>query len=419
MELRSSKVDAKSEIAKYSTVQLISSLLFLVLLGLITRNYAVEKIGLFFFMTACSYLLVQFPSGYGKAIQKRISERNGAYIAYYVLSMASLTSFGFLLTSLATVLQFTIIPFTIGDIIITTEIVWAIVLGTVGMGGRVLSSNFFSGLTKFFTGELYYLLINRIFVLILVYWLVTYYSISIISLFIIIRLLEGVRQFIVPLYAARLSDYREIIPSREQIAEVNQFAKWSIPVDILNDFYHRTDTVFIAYFLTAAIVGYYESSLRIVTLAGVITSGVRKVITVKVSGFNEEGIDYTELVQKTLVAVIGIMGILLVIVIIFGRNILGFVYGASYTTDTAFLLAVGLMIQQGLLSVRTVFESVFNGLDMPKFNFKVTAGTIAVNLAFAPILIIKLGAVGMVLATIIADTTRAAVFYYFYRKKTK
>jgi len=142
VELRSSKVDAKSEIAKYSTVQLISSLLFLVLLGLITRNYVVEKIGLFFFMTACSYLLVQVPSGYGKAIQKRISERNGAYIAYYVLSMGSLAMFGILLMSLATVFQFTIIPFTIGDITITTEIVWAIVLGTVGMGGTSFLKQF-------------------------------------------------------------------------------------------------------------------------------------------------------------------------------------------------------------------------------------------------------------------------------------
>lgn len=417
MELKSSNIDLKLELFKYSSLRLIAGLFFLVFVGILTRQYTTAEVGLFFFMTAMSYLFTQLAAGYSKAIQKRMSENNGKYTSYYVVLVGFLLAITLGLGAIAVILQLTVIPFNIGEIVVTTTVVWAILLGSLGLGSGVSARNYFSGITRFALGEIYYIGFNVLGGIVLVVLLLRYTDPSIIQLFITFRLLGLITFAFAGIHGYLESEYVQLRPTREQIHDINSFAKWSIPTDILNDFYHRIDTILLAFFLTATIVSFYESSVRITTLAFVLPAGIKQVLTVKVSGYNEEKADYTSIVRQTVLLTIGVMSVLLVVVVAFGEEILLFAFGPAYTETAAVLIFTALMGQMVVQAIRMTYESVFNGLDMPDFNLKVTAATVFINLLFAPWFILTFGGVGMVLSTIVAESSRTGVFYYFYRKK--
>jgi O-antigen/teichoic acid export membrane protein len=313
------------------------------------------------------------------------------------------------------VLQITILPFSISDLQITSAVTVAILLGTLGKGAAISSKNYFAGISRFSTGELYYIFFKRGLPLIFIYYFVTYspHTPSIITLFIYIQLTGLLVYLIAPIYGFFTSQTYQLLPPKKQIHSVNKFAIWSIPNDILNDFYHRIDTILLAFFLSATVVGFYESSVRLTAFLFILPASVKSILTVKISGYATEGKDFRKPLKQTTILVTTFLSIGFITTVLFGKQILTTTLGPQYAP--AYYIFVALTFQQLIQSLRIILESTFNGLDYPDKNTKITAITILLNLFLAPFFILTFGGVGMVFSTILAEASRTLVFYYYYK----
>jgi O-antigen/teichoic acid export membrane protein len=203
-------------------------------------------------------------------------------------------------------------------------------------------------------------------------------------------------------------------PTRRALSSLWEFAKYSIPTSFIGKTYERLDTLLLGMLIGTAVVGDYEVAFKLTVPAMFLSSVVISGLLPKISHRVSKGEDVTRDVNNTL----GYISIVSV-PIFFGalalpETLIVTAYSAKYSGAKLFL--VGLAFYQILKSQTGVYVETVGGLDRPELNLKIGAATLALNVVLGVALIFAIGGLGVVVATIVAESFRWLTTYLVARR---
>lgn len=209
----------------------------------------------------------------------------------------------------------------------------------------------------------------------------------------------------IAIYSVRISLK---IPSRDILNSIWNYAKYSVPGAVVSTAYSRLDLLLIGFILTTGAAGQYEVAYKLTKPAILVSTVVAPALFPKISNLHsrDEAIG-TEISNALSFASI------LAIPIFFGalaipESLIITIYGGEYR-DAAVLL-VGLALYQVFSTQVRMYARTIGGIDKPALNLRLSAITLAINIVIGVTLIFEYGALGVVVATILAEFTR----YVFY-----
>lgn len=208
----------------------------------------------------------------------------------------------------------------------------------------------------------------------------------------------------VALYFLRV---RPTVPSRATLAALWAYARYSTVAAFVGKAYDRFDVLLLGTLLTAGAVGDYEVAFKLTIpatfLAGVIGSG----LTPKVSNRHSKGQgvahDMTNAVSYASILSIPLFFGALAI----PEPLIVTAYGRKYAGAAAFL--VGLALYQLVHTQTLMYQHALSGLDLPEVRMRVNALTLGFNVIAGVALLTYVGAIGVVVATVFAETVRYLV----------
>lgn len=384
---------------------IISNLAFVVVLS---RFLPIEEVGLYFFYLAAAYVLFQPLKGIGTAVRKRVSSINSGREEYLVGSIALIIpalviSLG--ITIAVALLVRSYIPFEI-----TTLGLLGLVVCVTGDGVRSVGYQYLSGCGQPARASQLRNYVSNILKLGGTVLVLSYFPTFESALF-----TQGVTYGVIGIgcwYIAPSSESGEkklvSRPSYEQIRELFDFSKWSVPNMLLNDFYHRFDTLVLGVMVGSVAISYYDAPVRLSSLGGVVGWAIAGTVNVKLSGLYENEEEFILLAKKAVAGSTLLAYPVLIIAIVFPELILEVAFGEEYIPAKWFL--IGLCVQQLLNLSRSPLEAVFNAVDSPNRITKASITSVVINGVTAIPLVLALGGVGVVVSSIISDTARLLVF---------
>ncbi len=195
---------------------------------------------------------------------------------------------------------------------------------------------------------------------------------------------------------------RPAVPSRAFLRSLADYARYSIPTTMLGTTYDRLDVLLLGFLLTPASAGFYEVAWKLTLPAVFVADVAGRGLMATVSARRGRG----ERVGRDVSNTVAYAGVLAV-PIFFGslalsKSLVVTVYGPDF--QSAAHLLVGLA---GYRVVRTqsgpLLQAV-NGLDRPEVAMRLSAIALAVNLVLGVVLTLRFGPIGVVVATIVAET---------------
>lgn len=215
------------------------------------------------------------------------------------------------------------------------------------------------------------------------------------------------------IYILSLSPNEFKYPKKEVIIEILSFSKWSLPTAILNDFYHRWDTILLGFMVGYLALGYYDSSLRIAFLATVLGVGISKTSNVKISGLFEMDKNIMNISKQTIIASTFLVMPMLLIIYFNSEFILSNLYGSEYIAAKWYL--IGITVIQIFQCYRMQFESIFNSIDNPKITTKISGISVIFNVLTAPLFVILFGGMGVIYSTLLSEIIRILAYEYKFK----
>lgn len=205
----------------------------------------------------------------------------------------------------------------------------------------------------------------------------------------------------VALYFLRVRPAR---PTRETIQSLWSYARYSIPGGLVGKAYDRLDTILIGTILTTGAVGQYEVAYRLSLPATFVTGVVVSGLMPQVSNLHSRG----EPVGTEVTNALSYVSILS-IPIFFGAlaipdALVVTAYGPQY--EAAGALLAGIALYHAVASQSGALVQTLGGLDRPDTVFRIKAATLLLNVVVGAVLVIEVGVLGAVIASILAETTR-------------
>lgn len=199
------------------------------------------------------------------------------------------------------------------------------------------------------------------------------------------------------------------LPSRETIRSIWEFGKYSVPANFVGKAYDRFDILLLGFIAAPTAAGLYESAYKITMPAMFISGLAGSGLMVKISDLASRGEPISEDITNTLAFVSN-----LAIPIFFGAlampsSIIVTAYGSEF--KTAAWLLVGLALYRVIQTQTDALVGILNGLDRPDIQMQVSAITLVCNLILGVGLFYLMGPLGVVLATVIAESIRYTIFY--------
>lgn len=200
------------------------------------------------------------------------------------------------------------------------------------------------------------------------------------------------------------------LPRREDLRSLWDFARYSIPGMLVGQTYRRFDLFLLGAILTTGTVGHYEVAYKLTLPATFLPTVVSSTLMPKVSGLASTGRDVT----ADVVNAASYTG-LLAVPIFFGALALAeplvvTVYGPPYRQAAPML--VGLALYQVLRSQVFVWSSTLSGIDRPDLGLRIGVGVLVFNVVLGIALIYEIGAIGVVIATVVAEFLRYVLLVY-------
>jgi O-antigen/teichoic acid export membrane protein len=205
----------------------------------------------------------------------------------------------------------------------------------------------------------------------------------------------------VSLFVVRI---RPALPSRSTLRSIWEYARYSIPTAFLGTAYGRFDVLVLGTFLTTAAVGHYEVAYKLTVPATFVTTALGSALMPKVSNLHSRGEDVTQDVTNAIA-----YNSVLAIPLFFGaaalsRELVVTVYGGQYAPAALFL--VGLALYQVFATQTAIYQRTISGLDRPDLEFRIDGATLAFNVVVGITLLFAVGAIGVVVATVLAEFFR-------------
>jgi O-antigen/teichoic acid export membrane protein len=167
--------------------------------------------------------------------------------------------------------------------------------------------------------------------------------------------------------------------------------------------------------LTTSAVGYYEVSLKLTAPATFVTTAIAGALMPKLSNLHSRG----EEVSTDVTNALGYNSIL-AIPLFFGALPLAHplvvtIYGSEYSPAAPFL--IGLALYRVLSTQRAIYHRTLNGIDRPDLGLRADALTLVFNIVVGVGLISLVGAIGVVVATILSEAIRLIVAFRYVRQQ--
>lgn len=409
-DLETSKINVWKEsldAASSSAIGFVLSLLYTILL---VRVLPQTEVGLFFFYLAIVFLVIQITKGVGASVRKRVSsiddnEERAEYLWVSILLIVPLISI--LLISLYIVSQVfsASIPLDI-----TKTGILAVLFASLGTSVMELGRFHLSGSGEPGRAERYRVLVGKVSVVLLTGLVIFYPRAE------LVLVLRGIGYAISGILMLYLAPHTFVSPTKEKVIEILRFSKWSIPTHLLNDFYHRWDTILLGLMVGTVSISYYDSSVRLATIGFPLMLGISSAANVKLSGLYESDKDVKPVFEKLLVASTFCAYPALIVFFFSGEFLLELTYGADYVPAAMMLFLIA--VQQVFQSFRFQFEALFNSFDIPKETTKTSGLSVLLNVITAPFLVLQFGALGVIYSTLLAEVLRLSLYEYQAYKKT-
>lgn len=368
---------------------------------ILVRFLSQGQVGVFFISYAFLYLFAQIPRGFGIAIRKRASEINTGRSKYLWT--------GFLL--IIPILLVLYVGLWVGQpllneyssVTLSRTVLVALFFATTGFSTLEFARYYMAGCGNPGRAETIRTSIAKTTMPILTVIFLSINSTVEFALFAVF-----IAYFSTSIIMFWFSPHTILLPDTETILDVLQYSKWSVSTSILNDFYHRWDTILLGVMVGSVAVSYYDSSVRIAFLATTFAVGVSKTSNVKMSGMNELKQDITTIAGKTIEVSTILIFPLLLLTTFNAEYLLSILFGAEYTGAKWYLIL--LVIVQVFQAYRMQFESIFNSTDTPRNTTKTSLLAVFFNVITAPILVMQFGGYGVLYSTILSEVIRVITY---------
>ena len=203
------------------------------------------------------------------------------------------------------------------------------------------------------------------------------------------------------------------LPSKDSLREVWSFAKSSIPNGVVGTAQNRMDVILLGTLVGPGVVGNYEVALRMTMpamfVAGVASGGLMGRVSNRRSRNEDVAVDIqNNVAYASLVAIPLFFGALTI-----GGPVVVTIYSSQYADAGAFI--AGLALFHLIRSQKTILVSTIDGLDRPDLNLRVSIVVFALNLGLGIGLLLLVGPIGVVVATVISEAIAYAARAYLVR----
>ncbi|MFC6718627.1 oligosaccharide flippase family protein [Natrialbaceae archaeon GCM10025810] len=203
-------------------------------------------------------------------------------------------------------------------------------------------------------------------------------------------------------------------PSRETLADLWSYARYSTVNSLLGTAYDRFDVLVLGWLLAPAAAGNYEVAFKLTVPATFVMMAASSGLMARVSHRHSRDEDPSEDVSNTLAFASVVAVPMFAGALAMPELLVVTVYGSEYA-DAAALL-VGLALYQLVRTQSGTLSQAVDGLDRPDLNTRVSAVTLALNVALGVALTLWIGAVGVVIATIVAESLRYVVLAWAIKR---
>lgn len=195
-----------------------------------------------------------------------------------------------------------------------------------------------------------------------------------------------------------------VVPSVETLGSLWEYARYSIVARFIGKTFKRLDLLVLGWLTTTTAVGYYEAAFKLTVPAMFVSYVAGSGLMAKVSNLESRG----EAVATDITNTVSFASILAV-PMFFGalalsEGLIVTAFGAEYRPGA--ILLVGLALYQLLATQSNPYRQGLDGLDLPKLGMMIDLTTLALNLVVGVALTLQYGPIGVVIATVLAESTR-------------
>lgn len=199
-------------------------------------------------------------------------------------------------------------------------------------------------------------------------------------------------------------------PSRSVVDHTFSYARYSVPAAAVSKAYDRFDTLLLGAVLAnaAPAVANYGVAVRLTLPAMFVAGTAANGLFVRVSNLHSKQEAFSQDVTNALA-----FASVLAVPLTFGgaaiaEPLVRTLFGGQYPGAAPFV--VGLAAYRLVQSQTSILSRVIQGLDRPRIAFRISVLGLAVNVALGVALVYWVGALGVVWATIVAQTVSYVVF---------
>lgn len=197
------------------------------------------------------------------------------------------------------------------------------------------------------------------------------------------------------------------LPDRHTFQRLWSFARYSTISVTFGRAYNRFDIILLGLLLAPGAAGQYEVAFKLTIPAVLLSEVAGEGLMARVSNLRSKGEAVAEDVTNTLM-----FASILAIPIFFGtavlsRQLVVTIYGPAYAAAASLL--VGLALFRVFETQAAPLMQAINGLDRPDVNVRIAGVTLLINIILGVVLTIQLGAIGVVIATVVAEGTKYAM----------
>ncbi len=205
------------------------------------------------------------------------------------------------------------------------------------------------------------------------------------------------------------------LPSLDTLSSLVGYARYSIPTDFFATLYNRLDVILLGVLLLPATAANYEVAAQLTVPATFVATLAGSGLMPRVSQLWADGKAVGQEVTNTIS-----FSSVLSVPIFFGalampRALVVTVYGPEYTLGAS--LIVGIAAYRVLSTQTTPLSQTLNGLDRPDVNMRASSVALVVNITLGVVLTLLFGPIGVVVATILAETLIYAVTAYVVKRQ--
>ncbi|WP_458188196.1 oligosaccharide flippase family protein [Haladaptatus sp. NG-WS-4] len=195
---------------------------------------------------------------------------------------------------------------------------------------------------------------------------------------------------------------RPAVPSLDTFLSLFSYARYSIPTDFFATLYNRFDVILLGILLVPATAANYEVAAQLTIPATFVATLAGSGLMPRVSKLWSEGKAVAQEITNTIA-----FSSILAIPIFFGalaipRPLVVTVYGPEYTLGAT--LIAGIAAYRVISTQTTPLSQTLNGLDRPDVNMWISSVALAINIVLGVALTLRIGSIGVVVATVIAES---------------